>query len=287
MKMVLGTAQFGLDYGISNQVGVVSTTEIALILQHAKNLGFSGLDSAAVYGDSERQLGSIPASQDYAIYTKLPALVTSGYEGWHQTFCQSLAKLKRNFLNGLFLHEAKDLLGSEQKNVYRFLSKLKVEGLINQIGVFVYSVDELEYIIERYKIDIVQLPLNIFDQRFTKNGFLKKLKEKEIEIQARSIFLQGLLLMSLNQLPFSFLKLSKNIKKLDELCKKQNISRLACCLAYVLKQSDVDALVLGVTSFSELFEIAKEIEGLPSIDACWDDFLIEDKNIIIPKNWRH
>lgn len=287
MKMILGTAQFGTPYGISNRIGQVGKEDVALMLAVAQDYGFSGLDTAAAYGDSEHVLGEIPESQYYDIYTKLPKLLKSDFNLWKAIFNQSLEKLKRPYINGLFLHDADDLCGENQENVYSFLCDLKEKKLTNKIGVSVYSVDQLNHIIDNYDIDLVQLPLNIFDQRFVRNNFLKKLKEKDIEIHVRSVFLQGLLLMSVGDVPRFLKSAIAKLTQLDHFCHLHKMSRLSAVLQYIYEQKEVDAIVLGMTSLQELIQISDSIPQLPYLTMDWRGFSIDDESIIIPKNWKH
>ena len=111
----------------------------------------------------------------------------------------------------LLLHDANSLLGLYGNEIYEGIKNMKIDGLTNKIGISIYDFDTLEEILKKFKFDIVQAPLNILDRRLIEEGWLKKLKKKKIEVHARSIFLQGTLLLKRNQLPNAVKKFNKRL----------------------------------------------------------------------------
>ena len=103
--------------------------------------------------------------------------------------------------------------------------------------VSVYTIEKLKKIINKFKIDLVLLPFNIFDQRTLKKNFLKSLKEKNIEIHARTSFLQGLLLMPRKDIPLKFSKYYKYFDNWEKLVKKLKKSKYEICLQYALSNN--------------------------------------------------
>ena len=158
-SLALGTVQFGLDYGISNAQGQVSSASITAILQQAQNSDIRWLDTAYLYGSADANLG-----EQFSIITKLPEL-TEGLHARSALSC-SLTRLQRPQVDTVLLHRPEQLLGERGKQIYADLNSLRLEGLCRRIGVSVYTPAELIAILQQFDIDVVQLPLNVFDQRF-------------------------------------------------------------------------------------------------------------------------
>ena len=195
MNLAIGTAQFGLDYGISNSAGKVKLPEIKKIIKLASDSGIDTIDTAMAYGDSEELLGKC-SLENFKIITKIGAIQESEnrIENWILDEVHlSLKKLKLNNIYGLLLHRPNELISKKGETLFYSIQNLKKLGLVKKIGISIYSTDELVSILDSYDIDIVQLPLNIFNREAINNDILKILKSRDIEIHARSCFLQGLL----------------------------------------------------------------------------------------------
>jgi len=191
-KIALGTVQFGLDYGIINHSGQVSIDEVKNILDYAKDKGIDTLDTAARYGNSEQVLGEVGVN-NYRIITKTTPL-KNGVDGVIKGLHQSLDNLNIGQVDGLLIHNINDVKDKRFGDLFHKLNELKEEGLINKIGFSTYTPDQVDFLLENFDFDLIQVPFNIFDNRLIQGGQLKALKKKKIEIHARSVFLQGLLL---------------------------------------------------------------------------------------------
>lgn len=283
MKLALGTVQFGLDYGISNQKGKVSSDNVAGILNFAKEHGIDTIDTANLYGSSEDVLGQFDL-KDFNIITKTVKIDSNldrheNFERFKEGFYTSQKKLGYIQLHGLMFHEANDLMSNQGLALWDLLSDFKEKEFVRKIGVSVYTPEQLEEIIQLVDIDIVQLPLNLFDQRFL--YLLPELKKKNIEIHTRSTFLQGLLFMDTVALNPHFESIKYILEKLPK-------DRLECALSFVKNIREIDKIVIGVTSKDELQEICskynKNTEDMQKID--FSQFKINDEKIILPQNWR-
>ena len=156
-KIALGTAQFGLPYGISNVNGQVERAEINQIFKQARTAGITMLDTAIAYGNSEENIGATD-SEEFEVVTKLPPLTgaeTSVSQWVRSQIENSLIKLKRSSVYGLLLHNPADLLGVYGDELYASLALLKEEGLVEKIGISIYSPTELDSLIPTYMPDIV------------------------------------------------------------------------------------------------------------------------------------
>ena len=234
MKLALGTVQFGLPYGISNCNGQTTLEEATRIIDLARISGVSLLDTAMAYGESESRLGQIGVDS-FKVVTKLSALPEncSDLKKWAREQVEgSLQKLGLKSLYGLLLHSPAQLLGSQGYSLFVALKDLKKCGLFKKIGISIYSPSELDEILPFFPVDLVQAPFNPMDRRLIESGWMRKLHTDGIEIHVRSVFLQGLLLMPLNQIPAKFARWSSLWKKWHDWLSQTKISPQAACLSF-------------------------------------------------------
>lgn len=254
-KIILGTANFVKGYGIRKSKGLDLRQINNLNKVTSKNF-INEIDTAYSYRGVEKKIGK-SKFKNCKIYTKIPVVKLSQF---HHKFVsqivnKSLQRLRKKKLHGVFFHGAKNLMSIEGDKYYKDLLMLKKKKVIRKIGVSVYSPTELKNILKKYKFDMVQIPLNIFDRRFLKDNFLKKIKNSGIEIHARSIFMQGILLQKNN----SRNKFFKNWKKLflrwDNWNNDYQSKKVEACLNFFKNLKYVDKLVIGVSSIQEIQEI--------------------------------
>ena len=288
-KIALGTAQFGLPYGISNTQGQVSRIEIDHIWQVARGAGITMLDTAIAYGESESNIGATN-SVGFEIVTKLPPLPNTEQSTtrWVQNQIESsLLKLKRASTYGLLLHKPADLLGNHGDELLTALKLLKQSGIIQKFGVSIYSPTELDSLFSQipdFRPDIVQSPLNVIDQSIESSGWLARLSELNVEIHIRSVFLQGLLLQQPNERSVAFGKWSSVFAQFDSWTNAQQLSPIAACLGHVLSYPEVSKIVIGVTSANELEQIIAASSG-DHVRAP-RSLQSEDVDLIQPMNWK-
>jgi aryl-alcohol dehydrogenase-like predicted oxidoreductase len=287
-KIALGTAQFGLPYGISNTHGQVDRAEIEKIWQVARGANITMLDTAIAYGNSEENIGATE-SIGFDIVTKLPPLSgaeTSVTQWAHSQIENSLAKLNRNSVYGLLLHNPADLLAANGDQLLAALINLKRDGLIKKFGVSIYAPTELDSLFSRipnFSPDIVQAPLNVIDQSITSSGWLTLLSKMNIEIHIRSVFLQGLLLQQPSERSVAFSKWSSVFAQFDSWSNAQQMSPLAACLGHVLSYPEVSRVIIGVTSANELGQLITASSG-DHVRAP-QSLQVTDIDLIQPMNW--
>lgn len=290
MKLGLGTVQFGTDYGISNMKGKTGRDEVAAILDFAKSAGIRTIDTAAGYGESEAVLGeALQGGSWFNIVTKTPGFdrgPVSAEDAIEITrkFELSLSKLQKQSIYALLLHHGENLLAEGGKYLMDALISLKEKRLIKKIGVSVYSPLEIESILAKYKIDIVQLPVNVFDQRFLRSGVLKALKQLEVEIHARSAFLQGLLLMDPKTLPEFFNSIVRHLERYHKLAAARNLSIVSASLGFPLGLDEIDVVVCGVNNCHQIEELCASAYAVEP--EFYEQFAINDENILNPFRWR-
>ena len=292
MKIGLGTVQFGLDYGVSNPQGITPATEVKDILNLAWKSGITILDTAVSYGMSEEVIGqSMPEGVPFKIVTKTPLFKKDRIDKadatrLKETFLQSLERVKQTTIYGLLVHYANDLLVPGGPYLWQTMEDLKAAGLVKKIGVSVYSPNEIEELAGKYGLDLIQLPVNVFDQRMIQGGYLRYLKDLGIEIHSRSVFLQGLLLMSPGKLPAHFNSIRPIMIKYNETLQKYGISPLTAALAFSYKQQEIDHILVGVNDRDQLRNILKVILNLHGLDHIdFSDYAIIDESIINPSLW--
>jgi len=284
MKIGLGTVQFGMSYGIANHAGKVSQSEVFNIIQLAKERFISTIDTAMNYGDSESTLGSV-GMETFKVVTKLSKVPEDldSIDNWiSEKIATSLKNLKISSLYGLLIHYPEQLLDTKGKEIYAALRKNKEKGLINKIGISVYSPESLFDLIKFFDIDLVQAPLNLIDRRFVNTGSLKKLKDKNIEIHTRSAFLQGLLLMKKSERPEKFNIWNDIWRDWDFWLNSNKISPVIASISYPLSFSEVDQVIIGVNNYEQLKQITDNLKGdklnLP-------DLTSTDIRLINPSLW--
>ncbi len=287
-KLALGTVQFGIPYGISNVHGQVSETEITKILDLACELGISILDTASLYGNSEELLGKFVKGR-FNLISKIKEVPENqnwsaeSLNDWLEKEINiSLKKLNCNQLYAYLLHRPLDLLNYNDLKYFESLEKLKDLGKTSKIGFSVYTPNDLEQLYSLYKPDLVQLPMNVIDCEFLKSGWMDILKEDNVEIHVRSIFLQGLLLMSLEDQILKFPTYSDIWEKWHKQLKDNNLTAIEACWNFVDQYKQIDKIIVGVLSSSELTEISK----IPKREIDFIDFAISDENLIYPSNWK-
>lgn len=259
-KIALGTVQFGMNYGISNTTGQVTSDEISKILDYCKMNDIDTLDTAQGYGESEKVLSQFDLSS-FKLITKLIG------DAKLET---SLDNLKVQSVYGLMFHRENEC----NDDTWKQFESYKSQGLVKKIGVSVYTPKVLVELIDRYPIEIVQFPMNILDQSFI--PLLPKLKEKNIEVHTRSTFLQGLLLME--DIPQYFNPVKEKIDSVPK-------PRLEHTLNFCKKQKFVDKMVLGVTRLQDLQEIVEAYsQNLSEND--YSKYAITDEKYINPSLWQ-
>ena len=285
MRLALGTVQFGLPYGVANKLGQVSRTEAELMMRLASENGLDTIDTAIAYGESEKCLGEIGV-ENFKLVTKLPAMPYGCLDinNWiHEQVSSSFLRLGVSQVYGLLFHKSQDLFGPNGHELYRAVDSLKEKGLVKKIGISIYSPNELEELKNDFSFDLVQAPFNLIDQRLLHSGWMKKLKDSGIEIHARSVFLQGLLLMKAIDIPPKFSPWKHLWKKWHDWLTENNVNALQSSLTFPLSFPEITRVVVGADSHKQLKEIIKTTSNLLNIDL--PNLLSTDEDLINPVNW--
>ncbi len=286
MKLAIGTAQFGLSYGVANQNGQVGLEVGREIVRMAAASGIDTIDTAIAYGESEQRLGEIGVG-NFKIITKLPAIPAEcvNISAWvSQNLTASLQRMGLSKLDGVLLHQPSQLLEKRGQEIYDALLQVQSAGLVNKIGVSIYSPLELNSLTHNFDIDIVQAPMNLIDRSLDTSGWLRRLNQKGIEVHIRSIFLQGLLLMKRGDIPVQFERWSTIWSNWHNGLAQNNLSAVAACLQYPLSLPEVNRIIVGVDNATQLRELVDSYQiNIPQHN--WSNISCEDQELINPSKW--
>ncbi len=280
-KIILGTVQFGLSYGISNSTGKVSPTDVSKILAEAKTNGISILDTSYAYGDSEVVLGTVLENDSYfKIVSKLPR--TTGKP--KSIFDETTQRLKKNKLYGYLIHHFDYFKGTP--SVWSDMKALKKEGLVEKVGYSLYHPSELEYLFSQdTDFDIIQIPYNLLDRAF--EPYLKELKHRNVEVHTRSVFLQGLFFKPVDELPGRLQPLKPYLVAMTEFCKERDITMEELALNGVIHHPCIDGVLVGVDNIAQFQKNIKSIwtEIPAKISEFIDNLDVKEKELLNPVNW--
>jgi aryl-alcohol dehydrogenase-like predicted oxidoreductase len=283
--LALGTVQFGLRYGVSNQTGRVPQSEVARILAEAVQAGIEILDTAVAYGESEATLGQVGIA-GWRVITKLPPLPSDvdDVNSWVQQQLEaSLRRLGVSQVEAVLLHRSSDLLGERGPSYLQALSKLKPEKA-RHLGVSIYDPAELDALWPRWVPDMVQAPCNALDRRLLHSGWLERLERRGVRVHVRSAFLQGLLLMSSISRPAFFASWMPLLDRWLSWCREAGVAPLEGALGFVRGQPGIECVVVGVDSAAHLREIVAASQRRipqPPLDL-WSN----DLSLIDPSRWK-
>lgn len=259
MNMVIGSAQFGMNYGITNVSGEIKTPNITKILDSCLRNNITTIDTANSYGDAEKKLGSIGVSA-FKVNTKVKINSESeeDYRKIRSVILASLNNLNLERINVLFIHNPQELTLKNIKHYSEIFNRILDDGLARKIGISVYHPNDLDLILNGFPIGTLQFPFNLFDMSFLHSGLIDSLSGRGIELQARSIFLQGIILKNFKNLDPKFSSLKRKFEILDEICKNKGITKILAATNF-LKLFDIDSVVFGVDNHDNLLEIIESI----------------------------
>jgi len=188
-------------------------------------------------------------------------------------------------LYGLLIHNCNNLFLPGGEKLLQTMEQLKKKGSVKKIGVSVYSGEQVDFILDNYSVDLVQLPVNILDQRLINGGQLDRLKSQGVEVHARSVFLQGLLLMPLNNVSSWFNPIRKVLEEFHVEAKTRNMSALGMALSFVQSIHGVDKVLVGVNTLEQLHEIINTKLAIVNVTE-FSNLSINNPTFINPSNWK-
>lgn len=283
-RLGLGSAQFGCDYGISNTRGRVGEEEVRQILSLAGDCGIKHIDAAHYDGDVERILGRCwPFPSPFKPQVRTLRL-EKGLDWLESRLRRSVDHMGLVRAHAALVDSAEDLTGEGGDALWERLEKLKAEGLITRIGISATVKDQPLLLARRFKPDIIQVPCSILDQRLVRNGEIEAMADLGVEVQVRSVFLQGLLFLPREALPANLVAIGPHLSKVRRLMMEQGADPLHAALSFALNLTGVSTVVVGVTSAAELRAIVAASERKPP-KLNWDAMALNDDIALDPRQW--
>ncbi|WP_445730715.1 aldo/keto reductase [Mariniflexile sp.] len=287
-KLILGTVQLGLDYGINNKSGKPSLQKAFDILHLAYDKEIRILDTAEAYGDSQEVIGKFQKENPnkvFKIITKLAAnhsLQKGDLSKQIQRDCKILGV---NQLYGYMFHNFE----SFKNNAYFYNELLlaRESGIIKKAGISLYSNEEIKDVLDNYPdFDFIQIPFNALDNASKRKTLLIRAKNMNMEVHTRSVFLQGLFFKNGNNLPEVLNPLKTYIEEFESIKLKSGINTETLALQYVLEKEYIDFVLVGVENTEQLMNnliICDQKVNIPhdSIDA----IDVKEINLLNPSNW--
>lgn len=284
-SIILGTAQFGMPYGVANRTGQLDRAQAEATIRIARSGGIRLLDTAVDYGQSEGLLGTLDLG-DMRVMTKLPAVPVgcADVRRWvRRQVTDSLERLHVSRLRGLSFHRPEQLLEAVGQDLYQEVRSLQDQGLVEKIGVSIYEPGELGPLLAGRRFDMVQAPFNILDRRLVTTGWVERLNGLGCEIHARSVFLQGLLLLPVAMRPPHFDRWRSLLSDWDRWLLEVGLSPLQACLRFALATPGIAKLVVGVDGPEQLEQVLAAAEGrLPPVPG---RLSCTDPDLLNPARW--
>lgn len=284
-KLALGTAQFGLAYGINNTQGRPDDATVAAVLAAAQAAGLSLLDTAAAYGDSEARLGQWLSGQPhgFSLVTKVAAAAPAVVRA---AVLASLERLRLPSVYGVLFHDFSAL--QQQPAAWQGLQDSRAAGRTGRIGISLYHPWQAQWLLDRrgWDVDLVQLPYNVLDQRF--GPLLPVLAARGVEVHVRSAFLQGLLLRPLATLPPYFEALRPKLTQLRRLAAGAGIPLEAALLLFAATAPGVARVVIGVDTAQNLQANVAAEQHLPAFTAlrpALAELAEASEELLLPYRW--
>ncbi|SHG29466.1 Predicted oxidoreductase [Flavobacterium fluvii] len=286
-KLILGTVQMGLTYGINNTAGKPSFENSCDILSKAFESGIDTLDSAEAYGNAHQVIGDfhrLNPNIKFNVVTKIP----------HNTTVDKIAEkiniyindLNVDYLEALLFHSFESYQNNKQ--IMTVLNDLKKQGIINHIGVSIYTNCQIESLLLDDNVTVVQMPFNLLDNESIRGDLMKKLKEKGKIIHTRSAFLQGLFFKENSDDNSIFHKLSNELIAIKNIANEENISISNLALSYCLNQGNIDQVLIGVDSVGQLIENLKALNCKIQSKAITkiNSLKVKDLDLLNPSLWK-
>lgn len=250
-RLIIGTAQMGMKYGVNNQRGVIPKEEAFKILDYCKKSGIHTIDTAEIYGSAHQLIGDYHKHHTaplFEVITKIPNDLP--VQDLYNRTIKYLDEIQIKELDTLLFHSFE----SYKKHMTQIdvINRLKDEGVVRNIGISIYTNQEFETVISDWNIDVIQFPFNLLDNYSRRGDLMVKAKEKGKILHSRSVFLQGLFFKKLDINNPVGLKLKSELNDIQELSQQWDLELGKMALSYVLSHDIIDKVLIGVDSLIQL-----------------------------------
>ena len=268
-KLCLGTVQFGLDYGIANQNGEVSQNEVNNILKYVLFKDINCFDTGSMYGNSEEKIGNFIKKENkntpYIISKIKSDFFQLEYKDSIKEIENSLNLLSTSTLFALLLHNIEAIENWKDRDT-ELINILKQKNKIKYFGVSIYTDEEFTLALENDDVNIIQIPFNLLDQRAITNDWLSRARKKNKLIFIRSIYLQGLILMDIDNIPSHLNSAKKYLEIVEKVSEKLNLTKNELALSFVNQMADNSILLFGCDNIKQTRENIDNFNNLPILD---------------------
>lgn len=291
-RLVLGTAQLGMPYGVANVTGKPDDVLACRIVEAAWALGIREFDTAQAYGDSEQVLGralaKLGVTDQARIVSKLDPKINYGNrDAVRNAVSESMRRLGVRKLYGLMIHD-EDHLEALEGEMGRTLRSLTDDRMVEHVGISVYSPRKALKALSLDVIEIIQVPANVLDRRMRDAGVFTFAREKKKQVYVRSVFLQGVLLMSADELPSKLGCARDVLKTLRTTAEEHDTSLMRIALGYV-RDAYADAKVVFGAELPEQVRANctfwKRGVSHPLLMCLENAFPNVDERIVDPRQW--
>ncbi len=281
-KMIIGTVQFGLDYGVNSSTAKkVTQEECNEILDIARANGIRLLDTAEAYGDAIQKIANYhrEGGPKFEIISKF---LTP--ENILKPLVDSLNRLGVDSYHTILAHKSQDLFTDVR--VQKDLSEMKQAGLTRFIGVSIYTNEEFERSIESKYVDVIQFPFNLLDNSIQRGELMKRAKDAGKILHVRSVYLQGMFLKQF-PLPVKLKPLEIYIQRLRDICTQNNISMASLALEYVFANELIDNVIIGQHNPLQLkgnIDLVRDFKNGAYLKEV-DKIRVVESELLSPRNW--
>jgi uncharacterized protein len=286
-KLILGTVQLGIPYGINNSSGKPDLDQSNSILKLAEVSGITTLDTANAYGSAISIIGKYHEENNFLF--KVVSKFHSSASNLETSIKLELASLNILQFEAYLFHSFSDFENASIETI-NVLLKLKEQALIKSIGVSVYDNAQFNAAINTSYLDIIQLPYNLLDNNFQRGELISKAKDLNKEIHIRSIFLQGLFFMEVSKIPNKMQKLIPYLNQIEEIALSEGISKYELALRYVFQNANIDKVLIGIDSVEQLKLNLNVLENPNLLDksilARVNSIKVVETNLLNPVNWK-
>ena len=283
-KLGLAAAQFGLDGMGASPRARSPQIETRDILNIAARARLSVLDVSGVYGSAETILGDLmPRPVPFRV-TLSAVRADRGPDFVENEARASLRRLGVERADAIIVSSPSELFGPHGAALWDRLARMKDQGLFAKIGVAAHASDDPVGVARRFKPDILQAPASLLDQRLLADGSLSRIAGMGIEVQLRSIFLNGLLFLPPDRVPAQLKGASGRLSRVRRMIAEGRSDPLQAALGFALSRPEASAVLVGATTAAELSAVVAAASSPPP-DLDWDDMAIDDPVALDPRRW--
>ncbi|MBS83169.1 MAG: hypothetical protein CMD65_03445 [Gammaproteobacteria bacterium] len=282
-----------MDYGIANKSGQLNQHEIDRIVSFSTKNDILYFDTAQSYGNSEIVLGNaikkLNDKSNLKVISKVVPNINYNLKKVISSIDESLKKLKINSLYALLAHRINDLT---HPSFSKAINYLKEEQKIYKSGVSVYTPEEAQIALNNSQVQILQIPLNIFDRRWLDNKIIEQAKQKNIQLFFRSIFLQGLIFLNEVDLETRKMNWAKPyINQFNELLKTSSLSYIELTFNLLSNFSSDSVIIVGIDNYDQIKENYNYLKNSKInknlSEKWWSELPLFPEKLLNPNLWKN